>query len=146
MVLKHLLHNLHGEISEYSYLHLKECLNTTELNKNCCALPIKAANHTYMWGWGEQPGLLFPLLSMWSSEPLRSSWTACSKPLDALFINPGLLSKGKLLSASAAWRRLIIFSWYLPFKVISTYTEMYVYKQTQLMSGNLWEFVPHLTL
>ncbi len=82
----------------------------------------------YMCVWthscvcGEYPGLLCPLVSRWSSVPLRSSCVVpCNRPVglphispgglapiipDALFIKPGLPSNGKEVSANAAYERI----------------------------------------
>lgn len=76
---------------------------------------------TYSWVCGEYPGLLCPLVSRWSSVPLRSSCVVpCNRPVglplispwglapiipDALFIKPGLPSNGKEVSANAAYER-----------------------------------------
>lgn len=38
---------------------------------------ILPSEGTYMWTGGEYPGLLCPLVSRWSSEPLNSSWADC---------------------------------------------------------------------
>lgn len=58
---------------------------------------------TNLYCCGDRRGLLLPLLLTCSTVLLTSSWPTCSIPLaELVLIMVGLLSRGKLLSASAA--------------------------------------------
>lgn len=94
---------------------------------------------THSWVCGEYPGLLCPLVSRWSSVPLRSSCVVpCNRPVglphispgglapiipDALFIKPGLPSNGKEVSANAAYERkregIVILKHFQAFSALS---------------------------
>ena len=60
--------------------------------------------HLY-WGGERRGGLLLPLLGSGSTGASASSWPRGRRLLaEPWFSMPGLLSRGKLLSARAAWR------------------------------------------
>ena len=60
--------------------------------------------HLY-WGGERRGGLLLPLLGSGSTEAPTSSWLSGRRLLaEPGFSMPGLLRRGKLLSARAAWR------------------------------------------
>lgn len=60
--------------------------------------------HLY-WGGERRGGLLLPLLGSGSTEVPTSSWLSGRRLLaEPGFSMPGLLRRGKLLSARAAWR------------------------------------------
>ncbi len=126
-----------------------ECSCNTQTHTQTHTVPVAV---THMCAGGEYPGLLCPLVSRWSSEPLSSSWPDCIRvgglPLSVpgglppsrpgglppsspgglppirpdgspprrpwqlppigpveLFMRPGVPSKGREVSARAAWKK-----------------------------------------
>lgn len=69
--------------------------------KTPCNTPVRGQADLYCCG--DRRGLLLPLLLTCSTVLLTSSWPTCSMALaELVLIMVGLLSSGKLLSASAA--------------------------------------------
>lgn len=52
---------------------------STHMDAVSVAGVILLSEGTYMCTGGEYPGLLCPLVSRWSSEPLSSSWAECNR-------------------------------------------------------------------
>lgn len=59
--------------------HIHSCLCAAAYSTHMHVGVILLSEGTYMCTGGEYPGLLCPLVSRWSSEPLSSSWADCNR-------------------------------------------------------------------